>query len=412
MREVIGRTLRIVTICAMASVGTGRMAYAAESADTSQTQASVTPRVAALPSVKELPSPFTFADGSPVKSPEDWPRRRKELLGLFLKYEYGALPPPSEVKAHMDAAAHPSTQPSLSSATEEQLTLTMGPKGEVTTKLLLTIPPTTAEHKPPFPVIVRGDLCWGRVKPEILQEVVSRGYILAEFDRTMIAADKIGRGNGVYAAYPDFDGGCLSAWAWGFSRVTDYLLTRPDVDAKRVVFTGHSRGGKACLLAGALDERAAIVVPNGSGCGGAGCYRIQPPKTEDLARITHVFPFWFEPTFNEFAGHEDHLPFDQHELKACVAPRALLETSAIGDVWANGPGTQATHEAAAEVFQFLVVPQRLGIHWRPGKHEHNLVDWTALLDFADAQFTGKAPAQNFDQRQFADQAKAYSWKAP
>ena len=54
-----------------------------------------------------------------------------------------------------------------------------------------------------------------------------------------------------------------------------------------------------------------------------------------------------------------------------------------------------------------------GIHWRPGKHEHNLTDWTALLDFADAQFSpGKPPAQNFDERQFPDQAKAYSWKAP
>jgi hypothetical protein len=65
-----------------------------------------------------------------------------------------------------------------------------------------------------------------------------------------------------------------------------------------------------------------------------------------------------------------------------------------------------------EVYKFLAVPQQFGIHWRPGKHEQNLVDWTALFDFADAQFTGKPPAQNFDEQAFAEQAKAYSWKAP
>jgi len=46
--------------------------------------------------------------------------------------------------------------------------LTIGPEGKITTTLVLTVP----AGKGPFPVIVKGDLCWKRVKPEIVQEVV------------------------------------------------------------------------------------------------------------------------------------------------------------------------------------------------------------------------------------------------
>jgi hypothetical protein len=369
------------------------------------------PRVAALPEVAELPNPFIFSDGSPVRSPADWPKRRAEIADAIQKYEYGYLPPSSSVKVESDTR-HPATQPSIATATEEEVMLAMGPQGQIKVKVILTIPPTTAEHKPPFPVIVRGDLCWWRVKPDVAEAVDRRGYILAEFDRTLIAADKKGRGNGIYLAYPDFDGGTLAAWAWGFGRVTDYLVTRPDIDASHIVFTGHSRGGKAALLAGAFDERAALTVASGSGAGGAGSYRVQPPKTEDIAALCKKFPFWFEPHFDDFIGHVARLPIDQHEVKALVAPRALLETSGMGDMWANNVGSQATHQAAAEVYQFLGVPQKFGIHWRPGKHDQSFIDWTALLDFADWQFFGKPPADKFDVLAFPEQAKAYSWKSP
>lgn len=166
--------------------------------------------------------------------------------------------------------------------------------------------------------------------------------------------------------------------------------------------TGHSRGGKTALLAGALDERITLVAPNGSGCGGAACYRIQGKDSETLEIITRPdrFCYWFQPRFRTFAGKESQLPFDQHFLKALVAPRALLSTDALGDHWANPPGTQATYLAVMPVFEFLGVPQKNGIHYREGKHEHNAEDWNALLDFADLQFFGKPSQRAFNQTPF------------
>src|SRR5204863_7953741 len=114
-------------------------------------------------------------------------------------YEYGRGPKPEgPVKATEDPtytapkasgsnARKPATEPAApppaklpEGAKELKLRLSMGPDGKVSVPLILTIP----AGKGPFPVIVKGDLCWGRIKPDIVAAVAGRGYLLAEFDRT------------------------------------------------------------------------------------------------------------------------------------------------------------------------------------------------------------------------------------
>lgn len=364
-----------------------------------------------LPSNYALPELMKFGDGSTVSSKQDWPKRRAELLELVQAYEYGHLPPAAPVsvseqpwKATAKGAVEREEKraanvvPLPEGATETHYVLKTGPDGKVSIPLVVTKPAGNG----PFPAIIRGDLCWGRVSTQIAAEVVRRGYLLAEFDRTAIVPDENvpKRDVGLYALHPDHDFGALAAWAWGFHRVADYLLTRDDVQKDHIAVTGHSRGGKCALLAGATDERIALTAPNNSGCGGAGCYRFQGDKCETIDVITKRFPFWFQPKFNEFVGKTDRLPIDQHSVKALVAPRALLSTEALGDVWANPEGSQHSHLAAKELFDFLGAGDKAAIVFREGGHEHNLDDWKVLLDFADKQLADKSVGRKFDQLVF------------
>ena len=362
------------------------------------------PSVDQLPAVAELPNPFVFNDGSPVRTRDDWTRRRQELLAAIFYYQYGHLPP-----APPSIAAREVSSKSIEAlgAVEKEIVLSMA-DGRIEITVFLTIP----AGKGPFPAIIRGDVCWKRLSEPIVANIIKRGYMLADFDRTQVAPDKNDRSRGIYVVYPEYDCAALAAWAWGFHRVVDYLHTRADVDKARIVATGHSRGGKAVLLAGATDQRIALTVPNNSGCGGAGCYRFQAKGSEDIAAILKNFPFWFHPRFRDFIGRVDRLPFDQHSLKALVAPRALLTTEALGDLWANPEGTQQTYLAAKEVFDFLGAGDRIGIYFREGKHEHNEADFNVLLDFADKVLFGRTVERRFDQLAFPDSPRAYSWKAP
>ena len=60
-----------------------------------------------------------------------------------------------------------------------------------------------------------------------------------------------------YPAYPGYDWGLLRGWAWGVSRIVDYLETDPSIDKTKLIVTGVSRTGKSALIAGAFDDRIA-----------------------------------------------------------------------------------------------------------------------------------------------------------
>src|SRR5688572_3709952 len=342
-----------------------------------------------LSAIPDLPDLFTFRDGSRVQSPADWTRRRAELLALFQQYEYGHLPPaPGNTRA-VELISH-----NLHGATHTQYKVTCGPNNSVSFVLDLLVPKSDG----PVPVILRGDWGWSKTSDDITKEVLARGYTLAEFNRLELAPDNARRDAGLYLAYPDGDFAALAAWAWGFHRCVDVLEQLPQIDKSKIAITGHSRGGKATLLAGATDERIALVNPNASGTGGGAPFRNPPPKSETLEIIVKKFPFWFSPNLQQFIDRRDRLPFDQHALKACVAPRALLDTEGLDDLWASPSGARITHDAAKRVYDFLNASDRVAIHYRPGRHAHNVEDWAALLDFADKVFRNKPTTRPLDMR--------------
>lgn len=359
-----------------------------------------------FPAVEKLPDPFLFLDGARVQTEEDWARRRAEIKDLVLSIQYGHLPPaPGNVKCGMVFSKRKMND---GVTRREKHMLLMGPDHAIRAQVNLYFP---AEIEAPCPVIL--NLGWDC---PITKEVNERGYIFAGFGQDAFDRSEEGKPapGALEQAYPDMEISTLAAWAWGASRMLDYLESLPEADASKVIITGHSRCGKAALLAGAIDERFAIVNPNGSGCGGAGLYRILGPGCEDLEAITRPerWQEWFHKGFRNYAGKEAHLPFDQHFMRALVAPRPLLSTDGAEDTWANPIGTQLNCLAAQPVYDFLGVPERNAMHFRPGGHEHNAVDYHALLDFADWHLFGKEPETEFNALPFPEQKLEVDWSAP
>ncbi len=357
-----------------------------------------------LPAVEELPDPFIMVDGGRLSEREDWQGQREYIEQMLLHYEYGNVPgPPGTIRAEQLSQR----EVLEGEAIEEVLKLHFGPSDGLEVRMSLVRPMGGG----PYPVIIKNDREVGQVP--VVPEIIGREYIVAEYVRHDLDDDNGDRGDGVHPLYPEYSWGTLAAWAWGASRVIDYLSTLDFVDRDKIAITGHSRGGKTALLAAALDERIAIAAPNGSGTGGAGSYRVQGQGAESLEDILTNFPYWFHPRLKGFVGRENRMPFDQHFLRSAVAPRAVISTDALGDHWANPLGTQEVYRASQVVFDWLGAGEMNAIHFREGGHHHAPEDWRALLDFADFVFRGEGLEDPEEYRHLPFETRdSFSWDAP
>ena len=361
-----------------------------------------------LPVLNELPDPFLMNSGKRVRTREDWAKRRGEIIESLTHYEYGHMPPLSGAISAEITEAKPIFD---GGSTKTRGTLSFGPGNKLQMRVGLYVPTT---KKGPFPVVLAIEPVWMQHLEPVARLVNEHGYIFAGYERHDLDRDDDDRSDGVHPLYSDYDWASLAVWAWGAMRVVDYLHTLDEVDTAHIALTGHSRAGKTALLAGALDERITLTVPHASGAGGSGSYRILGESSESLAAITDPkrFHYWFHPRLAFFAGSESRLPFDQHFLKALVAPRGLLAVEGLEDAWANPLGTQQMHVATQPVYNFLGASDKIGIYYRCGGHDTVNDDWEALLEFADHIFFGKPTTRNFDQRPFPNEKPGFTWTTP
>lgn len=346
------------------------------------------------------PDLLTFHDGSAVDT-TSWPRRREELANAIIPHEFGGMPPEHEsVDIIRRASSRIRHWPGIQYATYEVRIRFPGTK-EISLTLSLWIPPGDG----PFPVLLDCDGCWRYFNDDIIHKVLERGNIAANVDRTEAAADNKDayRNTGLYRLFPNAEFGVCSAWAWAIHRCIDALITLKEVKADGIAITGHSRGGKTVLLAGAADERIAITNPNNSGIGGAGLNRL---KMEGSEVVNSFFGsgniFWFGKEFAAHRHRDAELPYDNHYLHALVAPRGLLLTEAYEDHGANPPGTYAAALSAQTVYQMLDSKDAIGWAYRESGHAHMPQDYAALLDFMDRHLHGRQLKRDFQRKLYPD----------
>ena len=397
-----------------------------------------------------LPDPLVMDDGSRVTNRITWQQRRTELLEFFTHEMYGVNPGrPADMKFEVwdvDTTALDGL------ATRKQVVIYFngkkdGPKMDV----LLYLPNNAPK---PVPVFL-GLNFWGNhaliADPNIkisetwmegtggwnpyvdlscvkdhrateacrginssqwpIEEILKRGYGLVTAYRGDIDHDFYsGFDYGVYALYPELqnrgDNFCaMSAWAWGLSRMMDYLETDHDVDSARVALFGWSRLGKAALWAAAQDQRFALYISIQSGSGGVKLFH--RGVGENIRRLCTVFPHWFCKNFSKYMDQDTCLTFDQHMVLALVAPRPVYISSAVDDSYSDPEGEFESAKAVSAVYQFLgergfsaeemppvhhPVFGQIGYHIRTGNHNVTEYDWEQYLKFADMHFKEKLRA--------------------
>jgi hypothetical protein len=145
------------------------------------------------------------------------------------------------------------------------------------------------------------------------------------------------------------DWGVLSAWGWGMSKVMDYFETDKAVDSKKVAVQGHSRDGKAALVALAYDERFLTGFISSSGQAGAKLNRRKYGESIENIAATSEY-HWMAGNYMKYAGRWDTLPVDSHELIAMVAPRPVFLSTGKGPDL-NPDGTVMMMQPGARDFQ-------------------------------------------------------------
>ena len=115
---------------------------------------------------------------------------------------------------------------------------------------------------------------------------------------------------------------------------------------------------------------------------------VQGAETLELLTREERWLFWMHKDIRRFVGREQELPFDQHFMRALVAPRVVLSNDGYDDTWANVFGTQACYQGAQSVFDFLGVSNHNLAKFREGGHTFNSEDATVMLDVADWYFNG------------------------
>jgi hypothetical protein len=404
------------------------------------------PGVDNLPSRPEMPAVLTMNNGQPVRTAKQWDERRGEMRRILEYYAVGqAPPPPGNVKGHVVLS-----QTILNGKVKYRLVhLTFGPgeklsldigiftPGEGGPFVTVISPSGTPPGAVPLPRLPQGPT-QGRGLDVLLvlpgraqggaatgsdgsgaartaesvaanNPALAHGFAFVTFnnndcgeDTTLREADGSWsfRTTRFYPAYPNYDWGLLRGWAWGVSRIADYLETDSSIDKSKLIVTGVSRTGKSALVAGAFDDRLAMVAPVASSGGGTPAYRFSGAERggkEGLSEMMRKYPNWFSPHLHEFWGQPDKLPFDEHWFVALAAPRPFIALEGTHDQNVNINGVRQSFLAAQPAFTLLNVADRLGISWADRPHGIVQADWDALLAFADKFLLGRTVTRRFDE---------------
>lgn len=166
--------------------------------------------------------------------------------------------------------------------------------------------------------------------------------------------------------------------AWDGIRALDYLLTRPEIDPKRVGVTGNSGGGTLSSFLNALDERFTMAAPS--------CF-----ITTYLKNIENELPQDSEqtpPNFFKFG-------LEMADFFIARAPRPVLILGQRDDFF-DARGVVETYEEVKNFYKLLGAEKNVECFIGPDSHGYHLANREAMYKFFCKHAKIKAPSKEPD----------------
>ncbi|MBO0780870.1 MAG: hypothetical protein J2P37_18765 [Ktedonobacteraceae bacterium] len=336
-------------------------------------------------------------DGRPVRTPEDWwTKRRPEILRDVQDNLYGRIPDRSRWPDITWSVGPVVTGTANGVAYKEQIIT--GAIDISSYPQIRNVPTIQGKLRTPLdkagqpvPVII----VFGGSNSE-WQFTAPYGYGVCAFNWPLLQPDSGGANLSSYIVglinhgqwRRPLDWGALAAWSWGISRLIDYFETDPDVDATRIGVQGHSRFGKATLVAAAYDERIGAAFPSSAGELGTSWMRRAWGENLELVCGADTEYHWVAGNIMRFAGELHpgqywprkvaNLPVDVHSVMSLVAPRVILTNGGtdippgFGDAWTDPRGMYLAGAVSSEVWNLLgwpgqIIPQGITFTSGPGE---------------------------------------------
>jgi hypothetical protein len=324
--------------------------------------------VPALPAAAQLTpfakhqDPFAKLDGSRITRKSEWRCRRAEIKAQIEQYESG--PKPAVAPENVSAQFSGNT-----------LSISVSDSGK-SVDFSVDISRPSGAGSNAIPLVIQFNVA--TLDTSVFTQ---NGVASIVYDNDSIGAESGGasRGTGLfYDLYGhDHPASSITAWAWGVSRIIDAIEKTPEahIDARRIAVTGCSRYGKGALMAGALDERVALTIPQESGAGGSASWRVSQAQSDmgenvqTLSNAANEQP-WFRADFGQTFGGSNvtKLPFDHHMVMGMVAPRALLVIDNPVD-WLGVDSTFTDGSIAHAIWEAFGLPDHMG-YWQSSAHTH------------------------------------------
>jgi hypothetical protein len=379
-----------------------------------------------------LPDPLVLKNGKKVTSRDLWrTQRRLEILEDFEREIYGRTPKHTP-KVTWEVASREDNGTTITKQLVGHVDNSTYPLVEVNIQLTLVTP---SNARGPVPVMMQFGFAPGArgrgaaapaavatplpdaprppAGPRWQDQVLAKGWGYASLVPNSIQADNgagltqgiIGLMNKGQPRKLD-DWGALAAWAWGASRALDYFETDTAVDARQVGIEGHSRYGKATIVAMAFDQRFAIAYVSSSGAGGTKLHRRKFGELVENVLAANEY-HWMAGNYFKYGGHWDALPVDSHELIALCAPRPVFISAGAtnGDGWVDAKGSFLAAVGAGPVYKLLgkkdlgatefppidttLITGELGFRQHTGGHTDGPT-WPTFLTFADKYIKGRS----------------------